>query len=217
MPRKKAEKLSPIPEPKPRQAGRQVKATVTLEAAPDLSHISENIRSLAVPIGDIAFMVGNAMKHPEEQIENIRGILRQFGQVEPLVVNRRPVPAEVIGGNGRLQAMLAEGWQYVAVNYVDLTKAKANALSLALNEATKGRKWDRDLLDALLRDVDTGGDEQIGSMLSKLAEEQKLIPRDNSEPDLPKDPELETQPARITCPSCGYQFDGTIRVSEEAA
>ena len=173
MPRKKTEKLTPIPEPKKRPAGRQVE--VQAPAPPDLSHIAESLRGLAVPLADVSFMVGNAVRHPDKQVEELRASLRTFGQVEAIVVNRRELPSVVIGGNGRLQAMLAEGWTHGAVCFVDLPRERANALSLALNRTADGREWDRDALDALLRDVNTGCDERLDQLLSELAGEQGIV------------------------------------------
>ena len=42
----------------------------------------------------------NAREHGEENLEAIAASLKQFGQVEPLVVQKRS--RQVIGGNGRL-------------------------------------------------------------------------------------------------------------------
>lgn len=210
-------KLPPIPKPtkaKVVPAGRKIEPSPEASASPDLSHIAEGLRPLAVPVAEIAFMTGNAVRHPDKQIEEIRASLRQFGQVEALIVNRRESPAVVIGGNGRLQAMLAEGWAYAAVCFVDLDKAKANALSIALNRTAEGRVWDREALDVMLRDVNTGNDDRLDAMLADLAKEQKLYPDDEPKPDQgDQTPPAEAEPepeqvetAALMCPACGHEF-----------
>ena len=185
MPRKKAEKLTPVPVPRKR-AGKH--AETQAPAPPDLSHIAESLRPLAVPLADVAFMLGNAVKHPDKQVEELRASLRTFGQVEAIVVNRRESPPVVIGGNGRLQAMLAENWTHGAVCFVDLPRAKANALSLALNRTADGKEWDREALDKLLRDVDTANDPALDAMLAELARQEKLyLTPDGEQPEAPEE------------------------------
>ncbi len=216
MPRKRAEKLSPIPAPRPRKAAKEP-LTAGPDAGPDLSHIAEPLRSLAYPLADLAFMVGNAVKHPEKQVEEIRASLRQFGQVEPLVVNRRESPPVVVGGNGRLQAMLAEGYTHGAVCFVDLDRAKANALSVALNRTSDGREWDKVALAELLKDVNTGNDPALDAMLADLSKDLKLF-ESEPKPDNPDSQNQEpAQPAVIRCPACGHEFDGTLRIVADAA
>src|SRR5438309_1119514 len=102
-------KRVPNPDGRPGRTGgkRQTARKATADTgAPDLSHIAEGLRSLAVPITELTFMVGNPRKHDDANLAAIQGSLAQFGQLEPLVVNRRPNPPVVIGGNGRLQAAL---------------------------------------------------------------------------------------------------------------
>ena len=143
---------------------------------PNLDHITEGLRDKAYPLADLAFMVGNAVKHPDKQIEEIKASLERFGQVEALVVNKRPTPPVVIGGNGRLQALLSLGKTHAAVVFVDLDEASANTLSLALNRTADGREWDKDALDKMLREVSTGGDERLDQMMASLAEEVGIVP-----------------------------------------
>ncbi len=166
--------------------------------APNLDHIAEGLRPLASPLADLAFMVGNAVAHPEKQIAELRASLQQFGQVEALIVNRRENPPAVIGGNGRLQAMLAENWQYAAVLFVDLDRAKANALSLVLNRTADGRVWQAAELDALLRDVNTGCDPRLDAMLAELHAENPLPATAANATDPPPPPSGKT----VTCPEC---------------
>jgi ParB-like chromosome segregation protein Spo0J len=63
-----------------------------------------------VPVSELTFMIGNPRTHDAANLTAIKGSLAQFGQLEPLVVNRRPQPPVVLGGNGRLQAALELGW-----------------------------------------------------------------------------------------------------------
>src|SRR5262249_6981878 len=63
---------------------------------PALSHIARGLRSLAVPVSELAQMVGNPRSHPAENLEAIKAALQEYGQVETILVNRRKRPWEVI-------------------------------------------------------------------------------------------------------------------------
>jgi hypothetical protein len=180
---KAKEKLTPVPRRK-RKPARLTPDTSVGDAAPsgpDLSHIAPGLlKTEVVALADLAFMTGNAVRHPEKQIAEIGASLRQFQQVEPLVVNRREIPPVVIGGNGRLQAMLAAGITHAAVCFVDLDRSTANALALALNRTADGREYDREAVQKLLQDVSTGGDPVIEQMLADLARDVGVVPdKDN--------------------------------------
>lgn len=206
------QKLTPIPKravpAKPAAAKQRTPPRGGSGTAPigtgraDLSHIAEGLRPLAFPTADLAFMVGNPLSHPEEQVEDLKASLRQFGQVEALLVNRRQTPPVVIGGNGRLQAMLALGWTHAACVFVDFDDAKANALAVVLNRSREGAKWDKDALGKLLQDVNTCNDERLDAMLADLAADVGITP---------KDPKPDTPPAAVKatlkCPHCGGEFE----------
>jgi hypothetical protein len=103
----------PMEQP-PRAASR---ASATAAAVPDLSPIAEQLRPLAVPCCELLLDPANARRHPEPNLEALKGSLRVYGQRKPVVVNRRTGTIEA--GNGTLQAALALGWSQLAVVYVD--------------------------------------------------------------------------------------------------
>jgi hypothetical protein len=65
------------------------KASATAAAAPDLSPIAEQLRPLAVPCCKLLLDPANARRHPEPNLEALKGSLRVYGQRKPVVVNRR--------------------------------------------------------------------------------------------------------------------------------
>jgi hypothetical protein len=117
------------------------------------------------------------MEHSDDEVTAMRESLRRFGQVGALVINRRHSPPVVVGGNKRLQAILAEGWQTCAVMDVDLPDDEAAALVLTLN-ATQGVRYVPESLGKMLTrmgSVNIG--ENMDGVLAKLAEAHKLIPK----------------------------------------
>lgn len=160
-----------------------------------------------VSIDDVFEDPANARKHGAENLTAIKASLRSFGQVEPLIVQRSSM--KVIGGNGRLKVMRQLGWTEVDIADTDIDNASAAALGIALNRTSELATWDADALDQILREIETG-DEDLQAMLSKLAEDEKLIPQD--EPEAPEDFKGvgEDIDVNCTCPKCGYQWsDGT--------
>ncbi len=153
--------------------------------APDLSRIAESLRPLAVVIGDLLPDPANARLHPEKNIEGIKGSLHVYGQRKPVVVNRRTGTVEA--GNGTLQAALALGWTHLAAVYVDDDPATAAGFAIADNRTSDLSTFDKDALDKLLREVNTGNDERLDAMLSELATEVGIVPPLGNG-DQPEDP-----------------------------
>lgn len=95
----------------------------------------------------------NARIHSQKNLQAIADSLKQFGQVEPLVVQKST--GKVVGGNGRLEAMRSLGWTQAHVAVVDLTDTKATALGIALNRTAEIADWDYEVLSTLLKDLNT--------------------------------------------------------------
>jgi DNA modification methylase len=137
----------------------------------DLDHIAEQLRPLAVDIADLVLDPANARKHPEANIEAIKGSLAVYGQRKPLVVNRRTRAVEA--GNGTLEAARDLGWKKIAVVFVDDDPATAAGFSIADNRTAELATWDQEALDKLLREV-RSDDERLQQMLEELARDQRV-------------------------------------------
>jgi len=97
----------------------------------------------------------NARHHSERNKAAITASLREFGQVEPLVV--RLANSHVIGGNGRLTCMRELGWTEADVIVLDIDEDRARALSVALNRTAELAEWDYKRLSAMLKHFDSLG------------------------------------------------------------
>ncbi len=88
--------------------------------------------------------VNNARTHTPEQINKLRASLREFGFVNPLIIDR---DFNVIAGHGRLAGAKAEGYTEVPCVFVDdLTEAQKKAYILADNRMAEDAGWDSELL-----------------------------------------------------------------------
>lgn len=97
-----------------------------------------------VSVDSLIPYVNNARTHSAEQINKIRSSLREFGFVNPLIIDR---DHNVIAGHGRLEAAKAEGYAEVPCVFVDeMTEAQKKAYILADNRMALDAGWDDDLL-----------------------------------------------------------------------
>lgn len=88
--------------------------------------------------------VNNARTHSAEQINKLRSSLREFGFINPVIVDR---DYNVIAGHGRIEAAKAEGILEVPCVFADyLTPAQKKAYILADNRMAMDAGWDEELL-----------------------------------------------------------------------
>lgn len=96
-------------------------------------------------IADLIPYAANAKKHDEKQIKNVAESIKQFGFVQPVVVDRAGV---IVIGHCRVLAAKKLGMKEVPCVCVDdLTPEQVNALRLVDNKSAEdGASWDFDLL-----------------------------------------------------------------------
>lgn len=138
---------------------------------PEIGHIAEPLRSLAVPLSELTLDPANARKHPEPNLKGIAASLRVYGQRKPIVVNKRNGVIEA--GNGTVEAAQTLGWSHVAVVYVDDDPVTAAGFSIADNRTAELAEWDEDALGKLLEELDTG-DADLNEMLAELAVAERI-------------------------------------------
>lgn len=88
--------------------------------------------------------INNARTHSPEQITKLRSSLREFGFVNPVLIDRS---FNIIAGHGRYEAAKAEGYSEVPCVYVDhLTEVQKKAYIIADNRMAMDAGWDEELL-----------------------------------------------------------------------
>ena len=97
-----------------------------------------------VPISKLVPYVNNARTHSPEQVMKLRSSLREFGFINPIIIDR---DYGIIAGHGRLFAAKEEGITEVPCVFVDyLTEAQKKAYILADNRMAMDAGWDEELL-----------------------------------------------------------------------
>ena len=95
--------------------------------------------------------VNNARTHSPEQIMKLRSSLREFGFVNPVIIDR---DFNVLAGHGRIQAAKAENIPEVPCVFADhLTEAQKKAYILADNRMALDAGWDEELLAVEMQEL----------------------------------------------------------------
>lgn len=88
--------------------------------------------------------VNNARTHSKEQINKLRASIREFGFINPVIIDR---DYNVIAGHGRILASQEEGIDKVPCVFVDyLTDAQKKAYIIADNRMALDADWNEELL-----------------------------------------------------------------------
>ena len=141
----------------------------------------------------------NAKKHDETQIKNVMQSIKEFGVVQPIVVDRNNT---IIIGHCRYEAMKRLGYDELQedwVKVVDLSEEEAEKLRLLDNKLNES-EWDFELLKDLVPSIDFS-DFEIDF---NLPEEVQDINLDDFFEDAPP---KEKEPKKIQCPHCGEWFE----------
>ena len=110
--------------------------------------MTEALQVQRVPAASLVLDEENVRVHGKRNLEAIRGSLRRFGQVEPLVVQKGT--RRVLAGNGRLVALRELGVTEVDIVEIDVQAGDAAALAVALNRTAELAGWDYAKLKALI-------------------------------------------------------------------
>ncbi len=137
----------------------------------------------------------NARTHSDEQIKKIQASLREFGFVNPVLIDK---DCGIIAGHGRVEAAKREGITEVPCVWVEhLTEAQKKAYILADNRLALDAGWDMDVLKVELEGLqdinfDIGLTGFGADELSDIFGEEELeAVEDDYEVDLPEEPKAK--------------------------
>jgi ParB-like chromosome segregation protein Spo0J len=132
----------------------------------------------------------NARTHSKEQILQLRASLREFGFVNPVIVDK---DLNIIAGHGRILAAKEEGVQEVPCVFAEhLSEAQKRAYIIADNRLALNADWDTEMLSVEISDLQ-GVDFDISLLGFDDAELNKLLGNndDVQEDDFDVDAELK--------------------------
>ena len=97
-----------------------------------------------VEIDKLIPYVNNARTHSDEQIKQIQASIREFGFINPVLIDGN---FNIIAGHGRVMAAKAEGMDKVPCLFIEhLTDAQKKAYIIADNKLAENAGWDMELL-----------------------------------------------------------------------
>ena len=132
----------------------------------------------------------NARTHSKEQILQLRASLREFGFVNPVIVDK---DLNIIAGHGRILAAKEEGITEVPCVFAEhLTEAQKRAYIIADNRLALSAGWDAEMLSVEIADLQ-GADFDISLLGFDNAELNKLLSgiEDVKDDDFDVDAELK--------------------------
>ena len=139
-----------------------------------------------VPINNLVPYINNARTHSPAQITKLRSSLREFGFVNPIIVDK---DFSVIAGHGRLIAAKEEGFTEVPCVFADyLTEAQKKAYIIADNRYAEDAGWNEELLRLEIESLE-GMDFDLGLLgfepteLNQLLTDQDAIQEDDFDVD----------------------------------
>ena len=139
----------------------------------------------------------NARTHSKEQILQLRASIREFGFVNPVIVDK---DLNVIAGHGRILAAKEEGITELPCVFAEhLTEAQKRAYILADNRLTLNAGWDAEMLAVEIADLQ-GADFDISLLGFDDAELNKLLGGMENVKDDDFDVDAELQKTAVTKP-----------------
>ncbi len=101
-------------------------------------------RIVSVPIVNLKSHLGNARTHSDDQLTILAASIREFGFVNPVLVDEHNV---IIAGHGRVEAARRLGLKHVPVLRIEsLSEEQIRAYRLADNRIAELAGWDSEIL-----------------------------------------------------------------------
>ena len=147
-----------------------------------------------IAIDKLVPYANNARTHSDEQIKKIQASIREFGFVNPVLIDK---DCGIIAGHARVEAAKREGMTEVPCVWVEhLTDAQKKAYILADNRLALDAGWDMDVLKVELEelkeinfDIDLTGFSS-GELSAIFGEELEAF-EDDYEVELPEEPKTK--------------------------
>ena len=155
-------------------------------------------------LAELTPYAGNAKKHDSTQIANVAESIKQFGFVQPIVIDRNGV---IVIGHCRALAAEKLGMKEVPCVCVDdLTPEQVNALRIVDNKSNES-PWDFDILPDELADIDLSDfdfdfgvdDEEEETVTSEPKEATGAVEYGTED--------FSDEKFECECPRCGFKFN----------
>ena len=153
---------------------------------------------IKININDIKRYEKNAKLHPQEQIEQIKKSILEFGNNDPIAIDENNV---IIEGHGRYIALKELGYEEVEVIKLShLTEEQKKAYILIHNKLTMNTGFDLDILNEELEQIENIDMEEFDFI--KIDN----VSLDDFFEEKEEEGKKEEEPKEIQCPHCKMWF-----------
>lgn len=144
----------------------------------------------------------NARTHSREQIEKLRASIKEFGFINPILIDK---DCGIIAGHGRIEAAKLEGMAMVPCIRVEhLTEAQKRAYIIADNRLALDAGWDYGKLEIEFNELN---DVQFDLDFTGFnSDEIKEIRSAGDALDLSQSVESGAGANNTKCPKCGFEY-----------
>ena len=151
--------------------------------------MNKNLKIEYVPIGDLKAYERNAKLHPQEQIQQIKNSILEFGFNDPIAVWK---DNEVIEGHGRLMAAQELGYEEIPIIRLDgLSEEQRKAYMLVHNKLTMNSGFDLELLSLELDSIIDIDMSDFGFDLDFDTDEPAKVAEDDYDEEPPAEPKAK--------------------------
>jgi hypothetical protein len=145
----------------------------------------------------------NARRHPGKQREALRGSLNAVGWVAPVIVSAQT--GKILDGHARVEEALSQDENsLVPFVEVNVSEQEERTILATFDPITGLATYEREALDALLREVETG-EAALQEMLSELAEKEGIVDLDSIN-FKEYDESIADEVKYHECPECGHKW-----------
>lgn len=155
-----------------------------------------------IEISKLIPYVNNARTHSPEQIIKIQSSIREFGFVNPVLIDGK---YNIIAGHGRIMAAKAEGIDKVPCLFVEhLTETQKKAYILADNRLALDAGWDMDILKLEIKSLQ---EMDLDILFTGFEMDELQFDLDGLELDENEIESDENDSQTCFCPKCGFEFE----------
>lgn len=164
------------------------------------------MKTKKINIEELKPYLNNAKLHPNNQIEQLKKSIKDYGYIAPVIVDK---DYNIIAGHGRYQALKELDYKDVEVVIVDnLSEDKIKEYRLLDNKLNSNSDYSKKALELELLDLPNFDYEFFDFKITNINEDLEFDFLSEEElNDLDKDVEDKVPDNKCVCPKCGYEFE----------
>lgn len=164
------------------------------------------MKTKKINIEELKPYLNNAKLHPNNQIEQLKKSIKDYGYIAPVIVDKN---YNIIAGHGRYQALKELDYQEIEVIIVDnLSENKIKEYRLLDNKLNSNSDYYKKALELELLDLPNFDYEFFDFKITNINKDLEFdFLSEEDINDLDKDVEDKVSDNKCVCPKCGYEFE----------